>query len=80
MTIDERLKAIRESLVDADVNPDSVSLALYYAKEKINDGWHYAGMMQIPVRAKGKLIRWTTQVCLWREDASGQVEDIHRDF
>lgn len=80
MTIDERLKAIRESLADAEVSPDSVSLALYYTKEKINDGWHYAGMVQVPVKNKGKATSWRTRVCLWREDASGQVEDIHRDF
>ncbi len=80
MDVDERLKAIREALMDADVNPDSVSRALYYAKEKINDGWHYAGMLQVPVKCHGKATTWRTRVSVWREDASGQVEELHRDF
>lgn len=78
MTVEERLTAIKQTLLDSPVSPDSVGLAIYYLKDKFEAGWHFSGVRWEPVRRKDKVTEWRAVVGVYRMDEEGNVEESSR--
>jgi hypothetical protein len=78
MTAEERLNAIKPALIDGPVNPDSVGLALYYLKDKFEQGWRFGGFTWEPVKRKDKVTEWRALVNVYRMDEEGNLEEASR--
>jgi len=78
--IEERLTAIRIAMLDGSIDSDVVGLAIHYLRGKFQDGYKYGGAVWVPVK-NGKAVKsWKMRVSLWKTDAEGTLEMIHRDL
>lgn len=78
--IEERLTAIRTSMLDESIDSDKIGLAIHYLRDKFEQGYKYGGAAWIPIK-KGKTVTgWNLRLTIWRTDETGTLEQIQRNL
>lgn len=78
MNIEERLAEIKKALIESPVNRDSIGLVMYWLKERLENGYSYAGMTWTPTKRHGSITGWTIETGVYKIDEEGNIEQLSR--